>query len=62
MAGISHPSFEDKRRVLELLNVHITVKGGRAAVTCHIPTQPEHIDFSTFRSKIARAKPSSSWT
>ena len=41
--GMKEPTFEDKREILEILNARVVVKGGRAVVTCYIPTEPYSI-------------------
>ncbi|MBI5567812.1 MAG: recombinase family protein [Chloroflexi bacterium] len=44
--GLKGPTFDDKRLYLELLQVGVTIKGGRAVVRCVLPLEPEKVDLS----------------
>ena len=44
--GMRNPTFEDKRRVLELLPVQVTVKDKKAQVRCLVPVNPSAGDHS----------------
>lgn len=38
IAGLQGPTSEDKRRILEILGVQVTIKDGQAQIRCAIPT------------------------
>ena len=38
-AGAQHPTFEDKRLVVEMLRVSVTVKDHKATVSCLCPSK-----------------------
>ena len=46
IVGMQNPTFEDKRKTLEMLGVHITVKDERAWVSCVISPDPKSIELS----------------
>ena len=47
LVGMKTPTFEDKRRTLELLRVVTTVKDGKARVRCLVPIGERVIDLRT---------------
>ncbi len=44
-AGLTNPTFEDKRRWLEILQVGVTVTNRQAVITCRLPNDPLIIDL-----------------
>jgi len=44
-AGLTNPTFEDKRRWLEILQVGVTVTNRQAVITCRLPHDPLIIDL-----------------
>ena len=49
--GMQAPTFEDKRRVLELLRVRVNLTEEKAVVTCVIPMEPCVIDSGISRNR-----------
>jgi hypothetical protein len=47
--GLYNPTFDDKQLYLELLQVAVTVKGGRAIIRCTLPIEPCEVDLSGAR-------------
>jgi len=45
--GLKHPTFEDKRQYLELLQVQVKVKDGRAVIRCALPIDAIEADLSS---------------
>ena len=45
--GLKHPTFEDKRRYLELLQVQVTIKDGKAVICRALPVEPIEADLSS---------------
>jgi hypothetical protein len=45
IAGLKNPTFDDKRLYLEMLQVSVTVKDGRAVVRCALPIDPVEVDL-----------------
>jgi hypothetical protein len=45
-AGLSNPTFEDKRRWLEILQVTVTVKNRQAVIACRLPVDPLTVDLA----------------
>lgn len=46
-AGLSSPTFEDKRNWLEILRVEVIVNNRTAIITCRLPGNPVEIDLDT---------------
>jgi len=45
-AGLENPTFEDKRRWLEILQVTVTVTDRKAVISCRLPVDPLTIDLA----------------
>ncbi|CAG0936306.1 hypothetical protein TFLX_05174 [Thermoflexales bacterium] len=45
IAGLKSPTFDDKRLYLEMLQVSVRVKDGRAIVQCALPIDPVELDL-----------------
>lgn len=46
--GLQNPTFEDKRRWLELLQITVTVKDRQAVITCRLSSKPTIFNLETF--------------
>jgi hypothetical protein len=46
IVGLKNPTFDDKRLYLELLQVNVTVKDGKAIIRCALPIEPLEINLS----------------
>ena len=53
--GMENPTYEDKRRNLEILNTTVEVKNHVAVARCLIPAKPGEFDIRTFQNA-ARAR------
>ncbi len=47
--GLHEPTFDDKRLYLELLQVNVKVKEGKAIIRCSLPIEPLEVDLSAER-------------
>jgi len=52
VTGMQNPSFENKRKILELLDTQVTVKDRRIKTTCLIPVCANEVD--DVRSRLTR--------
>lgn len=47
IAGLQNPTFDDKRRMLEILQVRSTVKDGVVTLQCRFPTFSPSFEYQT---------------
>jgi hypothetical protein len=47
IVGLKHPTLEDKRRYLELLQVRVTVKDGQAVIRCALPIDAIEVNLTS---------------
>jgi len=45
--GLKHPTFEDKRRYLELLQLRVMVKDGRAVIRCALSIDAIEVNLTS---------------
>jgi len=44
--GLKNPTFDDKRLYLELLQVNVIVKDGKAIIRCALPIESSEVNLS----------------
>jgi hypothetical protein len=47
VGGLKHPTFEDKRQYLELLQVQVKVAGGKAVIRCAFPADAIEVNLTS---------------
>ena len=62
VAGIQDPTFETKRRVLEMLGVQVKIEAGTYRVNCRVGTSQAAFDFQTSSSLMSQNKTAIAFT